>query len=116
MNLPVVMTQCPRIEHRVARFCIWSLGNTAGIVHMAFGNFVLLPQQLGDVPVGLFDRNVQFILQSCEQRVAHDAHEGGVAQRLAALFAFVQCDFPSWSALWHATHKVIRLLGALPPT
>ena len=93
MNLPVVMTQCPRIEHRVARFCIWSLGNTAGIVHMAFGNFVLLPQQLGDVPVGLFDRNVQFILQSCEQRVAHDAHEGGVAQRLAALFAFVQCDF-----------------------
>ena len=88
MNLPVVMTQCPRIEHRVARFCIWSLGNTAGIVHMAFGNFVLLPQQLGDVPVGLFDRNVQFILQSCEQRVAHDAHEGGVAQRLAARCSF----------------------------
>ena len=97
MNLPVVMTQCPRIEHRVARFCIWSLGNTAGIVHMAFGNFVLLPQQLGDVPVGLFDRNVQFILQSCEQRVAHDAHEGGAAACRA--FCLVQCDFSSFCLL-----------------
>ena len=93
MDLPVVVAECPRAEHRVAWLCIWDSGNAASVVHMAFRNFILLPQQLGDVPVGLFDRTRQLVPQPREQRVAHNAHESSVTQRLAALFALPQFDF-----------------------
>ena len=92
MDLTVMMADRPTTVFHITRFCVRITGDTSCIVGMALGDLVLLPQELGDIPISLIDRDIHLGAESGEQRLAHDTHKSCVFHRATALF-LPEADF-----------------------
>ena len=117
MDLAVMMADRPTTVLRITRFSIRIAGNTSGIVGVAFGNTIFLPQEFGDVSVGPIDWDIYLCPEPGEQGLAHDTHEGGVFHRTATLF-LPQANFALMQELmagFAESDQVIRRITAALP-